>query len=1078
MRKTLVIVFVIVVSIAISVLFLISNKDGIDHYIQSDYAKAYDLFLNDSVQNSDDEFRLAMLYMEGKGTPKNLAKAENALLSAANKKNPEALYNLGVYKFTGVFSFTDEEQRGLKYVKESADLGLGEAQVLYAKLLVDDKTETLEPNEPLSQEYAKKAKENGFIDGQLIYGMALFMEDKIDEATKELEPIYSSNYQFPALALREIYSDNPEKLEQYDVDGWEAFGLVFELAFRLEPRPLSIYGSFNKQTTPILLKKLEAAAELNSKEAITFLAQLYSDGFVVDQDKQKALAYLHPLIEARDPEVLYLAHLIDTDNSQYLIDSAEQNYLPAIYRLSQVYMNEVFIADLGYDTHLGKEYKEKAASLGSKEAILDILEAINLYSQQNAYTYSSSDVYEHDQYAKYALQLLSIEPNSAIGNYHFGYAYKVGLGVKEDSSKAFQYINRAYTLQPENQIFAFQLADMYLQAIGTEANPEKAVEVYQTLAKDRALSEYTRHYAQIELVKNYYAYDLQEYISQKHIKDYLVSFFDEDNSYGAEDIMYRLGDIYLAEGNYEKAVEIYKQYLDESDVAKIAYGKALLQHNEEENRVEAIRILKEVMNSDERIGRKNWDELNDLLFEYALDDAEVQIYIANMAAILGTEKFIQYIDESFETNLDVAYAYVSRKIKIVKSDDGALKNLYEKLLKIADKEYAPAFNLIDNEINYSNLKTIMQLTDERIVMLYQKGAELGSDQMKYELGKFYRSGKYVQRDWKKALEYFQSQEDQTIGLTSSNIKDLQEAINELDRIQTSVKNNEADGFYDLSEVYRRGRFGEDENQELAEKYLQKAIDLGSIKYKESVISELSYTRNKDKRLQNINQYNQYMIDVATSGYARWQEELGERYLYGENIQADREKARYWLEKAYENDKKSFAYALRSMNVFEYNMELAQKNNNAEAMYEVGFSYDRGIGVNKDVFKAIEWFEKSYQETKNEKAAFQLGHIYYRGAFDEHSEMIMEPDWDKAVFYYSTVPVKFQDYAQSKIDFYNDSIVPSREGDVAAILRVEQFYKTEQRESNRYNKLREQLLLKAIDLGSEEAEIRYKNKEFE
>lgn len=949
---------------------------------------------------------------------------------------------------------------------------MGEAQIVYASLLGDDRKKILEYNPALAKAYAKKAKENGFIDGQLLYGTALFVEGKTDESAKELESIYSENYPYPALVLNEIYADNPQKRKQYDIGEWDGFALIVDLSSRVTPRPLSIYGTLNESTAKALVKKLEVSAKNNSTEARIHLAQLYSDGLLVNKNEQKALEYLQPLIEAKDPKGLYLAYLINRrDHSQYLLDSADQNYLPAVYFLSQIYMNEVLGFGIGYDPQLGRQYKEQAATLGSEKAIVDILTDINQYSQQDRWTFSSSDVYDYSTYANYAKQLLSLNPNSAIAHYHLGYAYEKGLSVEKDNDQAFKYMSKAYALEPNNETFGFKLADMYLQNIGTESGPKKAVDIYQALDQHLAQYEYSKDDAKIELVKNYFIYDLKGYISQDQIKDYLLLFVSSDRS-EAQSLIYRLADIYFLEGDKDKAFATYQKYLNQSDEVKIAYAKALLQQNNEADKTKALKNLKAVIASGQKISRKSWEELNDLLFENGLDDTEIQIRIAKLAALNGTEKFVQYVDQVFDTNLEVAFAYVNQGIDIAKKnqDDTSLKDQYKKLLRITDQGYVPAFDLLYKEIYYRNFGEVTQLSDDEIVNLYEKGAKAGSDEMKYGLGELYRKGKHVKTDYKKALSYFQSQKNKTIHFTESNIRDLQKDINELEEIQIRVKNNEADAYYDLSNVYKNGWLGEEENQALADQYMQKAIKLGSIKSKIDFLKEIRDSENKEKRLQNIDKYNQYMIDVATSGNSEWQAKLGERYLLGENIQSNRKKARYWLEKAYEQDS-WYSNTLSEMNAFAKNMRLARENNNTDAMYEVGFSYDRGIGVKEDNIRAIEWFEKSYQLAKNERASLQLGHIYSRGVFDENDQMIMAPDWDKAALYYSTVPTKFKNYAQRRLDFYNGSVLPSRKGSVEAILRVEKFYKDES-DTSRYKEFRIQLLQQAMALGSEEAQARY------
>ena len=81
--------------------------------------------------------------------------------------------------------------------------------------------------------------------------------------------------------------------------------------------------------------------------------------------------------------------------------------------------------------------------------------------------------------------------------------------------------------------------------------------------------------------------------------------------------------------------------------------------------------------------------------------------------------------------------------------------------------------------------------------------------------------------------------------------------------------------------------------------------------------------------------------------------IGARYLNGEGVEQDYEKAKYYLERA------------------------ADKNH-SHALYDLGYMYLYGIGVEKDYMMAYDYFERS-KDVGFVPAYFIIGLMYYDGA---------------------------------------------------------------------------------------------------
>lgn len=156
---------------------------------------------------------------------------------------------------------------------------------------------------------------------------------------------------------------------------------------------------------------------------------------------------------------------------------------------------------------------------------------------------------------------------------------------------------------------------------------------------------------------------------------------------------------------------------------------------------------------------------------------------------------------------------------------------------------------------------------------------------------------------------------------------------------------------------------------------------------------------------------EWYIKAAESGDAKAYGEVGYAYRDGEGTIKDFDKAKEWFEKGIAKDD---AYCMRGL----ANMYLEDfkgfENDNAKAFdlynkaYQsalkakddkqsslaacnIGYCYDNGIGVDKDVNKGIEWFTKA-AELGEKTAMYNLGQKYYWGTG-------VEKNYDKAFYWY-------------------------------------------------------------------------------
>jgi TPR repeat protein len=184
---------------------------------------------------------------------------------------------------------------------------------------------------------------------------------------------------------------------------------------------------------------------------------------------------------------------------------------------------------------------------------------------------------------------------------------------------------------------------------------------------------------------------------------------------------------------------------------------------------------------------------------------------------------------------------------------------------------------------------------------YLKSSELGYDYASYCVGWYYRYGKGVAQNSKKAFEYFSKTADSNIYSKfelaelylngEGTTKDPAKAI----KLHLELaQNSHTDSYRSLGDIYFYGK-GVSVNYSTAETYYKKAIDNNAP------------NMNKGAVYRNIG------------------------YCYEQ------------LKKPYE--------------AFKY-MKMAAENNHADAMNRLGIFYEIGTGTSKNIREAMKWYEKS------------------------------------------------------------------------------------------------------------------------
>lgn len=150
------------------------------------------------------------------------------------------------------------------------------------------------------------------------------------------------------------------------------------------------------------------------------------------------------------------------------------------------------------------------------------------------------------------------------------------------------------------------------------------------------------------------------------------------------------------------------------------------------------------------------------------------------------------------------------------------------------------------------------------------------------------------------------------------------------------------------------------------------------------------------------------LQEANAGNSNAQYDIGAMYQNGRGVAANRDKAIEWYRKAAaQNNQKAISRLnLIQSNEERFNKTLARaRAGDMESQYDLGKMYTEGVGVDTDMKKAIDWYEKAAAQGY-EKAQFKLGLIYHEGSSVEKDRALAfklfkqaaEKDYPAAQFY--------------------------------------------------------------------------------
>ena len=700
--------------------------------------------------NADALYILAICYQKGKYVEKDEKKAFELLWTSIQAENtPKSIKKLGDFYRDGIGAAQAYEDAARLY-QAASDRGDAGAMIALSELYNEGKG--VEKNVELAIQLLKKA---GEINEWNIFGKMPLEIAKEQAKQGDIEAMYQ-------LGQRYLNGDGIDKNIEIASDWWLKAAIKGHIK---ACHDLGTYYVYTKHDTDNGLKWLNKSASENFVLSIRTLGEIYLQGLGIEADTEKGMKYLIKAAEEHDDTQLRLSSLFhegvfvekDLDKARYWFekylehDSAHAHYLMGHF----LYDGDMYDVDypkaLEHFTKAVKGHCYEASpyyidmlwrgnhALQDRETVLATYKELDEKGDTEASFYLFT-LYNDEEYAlrdkDTAITYLrkSAEEGYPVALRYMGFQYMEGGLLETDFNKANEYFIQAS--ERGDYIAMVNLATSYQSGRGVEKDIKKALELFVSAA------ESGDSYAAGESAK--------------------ILLAEENGS---------------VESNCDKAIELLQRHADNGDpescflIAYIMYAKSDMENS------------------------YSW-ELAEKAFGYMLyaaksEHPDAMYYVAcsfmeGRGVIIDMEQAKYWFEETIKK--DHRTEEIRKKLEQYFSGDENAAN-YPKYIYWHDiaehnpvllKEKEPLLDKDGYLIPIAALKGAAQCGEVNaahlygIILLKENPEEAkkyittvikhGHSDIADEVGKMYYNGDNVERDFEKAIEYF------NLGLEAGNIR--------------------------------------------------------------------------------------------------------------------------------------------------------------------------------------------------------------------------------------------------------------------------------------------------------------------
>ncbi len=680
------------------------------------------------------------------------------------------------------------------------------------------------------------------------------------------------------------------------------------------------YGLGFNQDYSEALSYYQKASEANDSYADYRIAKMYIKGEGVNADIINAEKYLLKAINRVTLANYDLAELYENnpETFQKSSDTIYSLYQKALDELLQQEQNshdaftEIRIASMylngkGTNINIDEAVKwfEKSAEQGNPDAAYQLG---YIYSSEK---YALSDIAKSNKYYAAALsdyEKAEEENSNATAEYRIGLIYLNGLGVDKNIDKAVHWFSKSTS--NGNASAAYKLAVLYDEGTEVTKNPEKAFLFYQLSS---------------ELGNPYANYKLGNISLENSDIPQAIKYFEQAADNNISHAWYRLGQIY---SDTEYGV------LD-AEKANVCYGNALQQYI------------------------SDYQENPDDFIAYRIG----QMYFNAQGTVQDIPQSIAWFEKSAEQgNPDAAY-----QLGIIHSQPDS--DFFD--TNKANDYFSFALNsYLNSETEQKNSTTEYRLGKmflsgqgtekdiDKAVKWFEKALVNENINAAYQLGKIYYSGTDVPQNLRRAEEFFKMSAENNnpyacyyLGNISLENNDIPQAIKYFEQ---AADKNISHAWYRLGQIYSDTGYGVLDTEKANICYgnaLQQYIS----DYQENPDDFTAYRIgqmyfNAQGTVQDISQSVAWFEKSAEQGNPDAAYQLG--YIYkSENY-------------GFKNDMLSNKYFSSALPA--YQTEFSKNPTDSSLAMRIGTFYHYGLGVERDIDKAIFWYKKSV-ELGNQKA---------------------------------------------------------------------------------------------------------------
>ncbi len=411
-----------------------ANQDA--SFTDENYGKAAEWYLRSAEQgNANAQYRLGLLYCDGRGVEQNYEEAVKWFTEAAKQNHPEALDRLGMLAENG-YGMERDEQQAAEWYRQSAEQGNTDAQYRLGLLYCDGRG--VEQNYEDAVKWFEKAAEQGNAGAQYRLGLLCSdgrgVEQDYGEALKWFEKAAEQNQPDAEYELGSFY----EKGHAVERDIRQALSWYIRSAEHGSAQAQGRLGDFyytnsNVQEEGVEKDNVQAAkwyrlaAEQGNVDAQGRLAICYYYGQGVGQDLIEALHWFSKAGQ-KDPGYQSLVEYL------YSMGWDSKSLSPEENAVLQYDMGFMYFEGNG----MAQDYT-KAFQWFMQAAELNHQEAQDYVGQCYAYGYGT----EQDDRQAVEWFERSAGQGNANAQYHLALMYHSGRGVDQSYPAAFGWFKKA-----------------------------------------------------------------------------------------------------------------------------------------------------------------------------------------------------------------------------------------------------------------------------------------------------------------------------------------------------------------------------------------------------------------------------------------------------------------------------------------------------------------------------------------------------------------------------------------------------------------------------------------------------------